>query len=288
MIIDALEEVAHDNGEGPCKKIEELNFSQNVVTTKSLGRLASVIRAAQFDLHILDLSNNQISVQTDDDAHNWEVFWESFSHCFCLSRIDLSGNDLSGPRAFEVFARVYASQIPADPASLRPLSTSVLSVAESDTASIISRTRALSMEDLDEEGGCASRNMSSSRVSLSQGIILKRRCGLRSVPYLLFREVSLTSIGALFLSYVLSSHYFPEQLMTGLKIAASESKREEYSQGYPGGRGIVYLPDTNNLLTKTGTEVLEGAELARCALLVNDDTESSTDYVQELAAKPRG
>ncbi|KAI9688404.1 MAG: hypothetical protein M1822_001353 [Bathelium mastoideum] len=281
-IISALEEVAHENGGGPSIKIEELNFSQNVFTTKSLARLASVIRAAQFDLRALDLSNNKISVQTDAEAHDWEVFWESFRYCFCLRIIDISGNDLSGPRAFEILARVYSRQIPTDPTDLKMLSASVISVADSDTASMNDKARALGVEDLKVEGARASRALSSARPSMSQGTILTRRRGLRSVPFLVFRDVSLTTSGALFLSYILSLHYFPEQLTTEMKAAPAESKREEYSQEYPGGKGIVYLPAA--LLTKSGVEVLESGELARAALLASDDIDSNTDYVPEMAS----
>ena len=285
-IIPALEEVAHDNGGGSCNKIEELNFSQNVFTVKSLAQLASVIRAAQFDLQVLDLSHNNIAIQTPEDGRDWETFLESFRHCFCLRRIDFSGNNLSGPRAFEILARVYGRQIPADPADLKSMSASVISVSESDTVSVLDKTRALSVEDPGTTGGHSPRGLSFSKPSLAQGTFLSRRCGLRSVPYLVFRDVSLTSTGALFLSYLLSHHYFPDQLMTTLSAAPAESKREEYSQEFSGGKGIIYLP--NEHLTKCGVEVLEGAELARMTLLASDDADTTTDHVPELGSLSAG
>ncbi|KAL9097169.1 MAG: hypothetical protein Q9165_000596 [Trypethelium subeluteriae] len=283
-IISALDEVARDDGLGCCNKLEELNFSQNRFTTKSLAQLASVIRSAQFDLQVLDVSYNEISVKTDDEAQEWEAFLESFRHCYCLRRIDFSGNDLSGPRAFEVLARVYGRQIPADPADLRIMSASVISVAESETANILDKTKALSVEESTPES--RSRVMSSSRQSLSQGTYLTRRCGLRSVPYLIFRDVSLTNAGALFLSYLVQHHYFPDQLMTRLSAASAESKREEYSQEFAGGKGVIYAPYDG--LNKYAVEVLESAELARTALLTSDDADLSTDKVPELVTLSNG
>ena len=285
-IISALEEVARDNGSGSCYKIEELNFSQNMITTKTLAQLASIIHAARFDLQVLDLSHNKITVQTDAEARDWETFLESFRHCFCLRRLDLSGSNLSGPRAFEILARVYSRQIPADPADLKVLSSSVISMSDSDTTVVLDRTKALSVDDVGTDSRRSSRALSSSKLSLSQGTFLTRQCGLRAVPYLVFRGVSLTNAGALFLSYLLALHYFPDQLMTGLRAAPAESKREEYSQEYPGGKGIIYLP--HDQLSKCGSEVLESAEHARTALLAGDDVDTSNDEISETTSLSTG
>ncbi|KAI9714431.1 MAG: hypothetical protein M1820_000392 [Bogoriella megaspora] len=285
-IVQALVEVTRDDANSPPLKIQELILSRNLLTTSSLARLASVIHAAKFDIKVLDLSFNRIKVDTPEEAQQWEYFLQSFTHCYCLRRINLSGNNLSGAKAFEIFARVYASHTPVDPADPKHLAASVISLTESDTASLIDKTKNVSLEDQSNTSESKSETHLNPKPSLSSGLFLKRCRGLRSVPYLVFRDVSLTGAGALFLSYVLAHHYLPDQLMSGLNAGPIASQLDEYSQD-SSLKGVIYLP--NDLLNRAAKDLLESTELERTMLGGGDDGDAgSLDTVPETGAMPIG
>ena len=94
-------------------RLEELNLRGNQLTAASLIDLGRVIALTAQDLRDLDLSNNLIKITTDTDALAWELFLSSFNKCRVLRRIDFSDNAL-GPKAFEVFTRVYGKEDPVD------------------------------------------------------------------------------------------------------------------------------------------------------------------------------
>jgi len=98
---------------GRVVRLEELCLSDNALTAKSLQALGRVVRLAGNDLRDLDLSGNDITVANDEEAFAWEEFLISFRGCSVLRRLDFSGNAL-GPRAFEIFARVYGQEEPLD------------------------------------------------------------------------------------------------------------------------------------------------------------------------------
>lgn len=104
---------------GEVIKLEELCLRDNQLTVSSLVPLAKVIALAACDLRDLDLSDNLISIITKEDAEAWELFLKSFSRCCVLRRVDLGGNVL-GPKAFEVFARIYGNEEPLDLLSTSP------------------------------------------------------------------------------------------------------------------------------------------------------------------------
>ena len=91
--------------------MEELDLADNDLTAQCLIPLSAVIRLGAEDLQDIDLSNNKISVLTDDDVIAWESFLTSLKDCSVLRRLDLSGNPL-GPRAFEVLVRAYSREDP--------------------------------------------------------------------------------------------------------------------------------------------------------------------------------
>lgn len=104
-----VESLSYDGDQGRVVRLEELCLTNNRLSAASLQVLAPIIRLASNDLRDLDLSENIITVDTEDEVVIWEDFLMSFKHCCLLRRIDFSHNTL-GPRAFEVFTRVYASQ----------------------------------------------------------------------------------------------------------------------------------------------------------------------------------
>ena len=97
--------------------------------------------------------------------------------------------------------------------------------------------------------------------------------GLRSVPYLILSNTAMTESCALHLSYIITSHRLPHQLLSRVppaKAGQSAQQLEAYDKD-SGCQGVVYLP--NSTLTVVGTKVLDLSELARVGAL--DDTAQS-------------
>ncbi|KAK7605641.1 hypothetical protein IWX49DRAFT_244814 [Phyllosticta citricarpa] len=249
FMIEGLAETLEARGGVSANRLEELHLSGNKLTTSSLRALAKIIKLAELELLDLDLSNNSITVKNDQEALDLTFFLESIRNCRVLRRLNLSHNDMSGPRAFESLARVYAKQPVVEPLELDEWMGSDTSdedkATDADsTGTLTERTRKLSL--------CAEH--------MSQGTYLKRRQGLRAVPYIILNDCSLTDSGALFLSYALEKHYFPPQLMCPLKAGPQATQLDDY-QDKSGCWGIVYLP--NDALTDIGLNLLDKAEDAR-------------------------
>ena len=106
--------------------------------------------------------------------------------------------------------------------------------------------------------------------------------GLRSVPYIILGNTSMTETCALHLSYLLVRHHFPEQLIMRVppaKAGPSQQQLEAYDTS-SGCQGIVYLP--NDKLGNAGSKVLELSELAREGIL----DEASQDETSEEFKTP--
>lgn len=104
-----VESLKYDGDQGRVVRLEELCLTNNRLSATSLQALSPIIRLASNDLRDLDLSENNITIDTEAEVTLWENFLTSFKQCCSLRRIDLSRNAL-GPRAFEVLTRVYAKQ----------------------------------------------------------------------------------------------------------------------------------------------------------------------------------
>ena len=104
-----VETLKYDGDQGKVVRLEELCLTNNRLSATSLQALSPIIRLASNDLRDLDLSENNITIDTEAEATLWEDFLISFKQCCSLRRIDLSGNAL-GLRAFEVLTRIYAKQ----------------------------------------------------------------------------------------------------------------------------------------------------------------------------------
>ena len=86
--------------------------------------------------------------------------------------------------------------------------------------------------------------------------------GLRSIPYILFIDTSMTEAGALHLSYVLENHNLPKDLLPYVPAKAGLAAHEpEARDDSPSCQGIEYLP--NAKLSSAGMKVLEVAEFVR-------------------------
>lgn len=91
--------------------------------------------------------------------------------------------------------------------------------------------------------------------------------GLRSVPYIVLSDTSMTEICALHLSYIVASHNMPDLLLAHLpavKPGASAQQLLAYDQD-SGCRGVIYTP--NPQLGPAGLKVLDLAEAMRDSVL---------------------
>lgn len=104
-----IESLKYDGDQGRVVRLEELCLTNNLLSATSLQALSPIIRLAANDLRDLDLSENNITINTEAEVAIWEDFLTSFRDCCVLRRVDFSQNAL-GPRAFEVMTRVYAKQ----------------------------------------------------------------------------------------------------------------------------------------------------------------------------------
>ena len=105
--------IEYTSEHGRLVKLEELCLRDNNLDVSSLPALGQVVRMAAQDLRDLDISNNLIEIRTDEEAQIFQNFLRCFAKCCVLRRFDLSGNAL-GPKAFEIFTRVYGQENPID------------------------------------------------------------------------------------------------------------------------------------------------------------------------------
>lgn len=248
-----LKSMEHNNENGKIVRLEELCLSECQIDSRSLLHLARIISLAAYDLRDLDLSENKITVTTHEEVAAWGAFLNAFSNCCVLRRIDLSGN-LLGPRAFEVLARVYASENPVD-----------LVLSDSVEESAEPRSSLSHAEPLD---------------------IYVTTKGVRSVPYIILSNTGMTEVCALYLSYVIGSHNMPEKLLTRAP-AAKAGPHTQQLLAYDSEtrcRGIVYLP--NSHLGGAAMKVLELAEAVREGLCEDLDLDDEEGF-RNVLHKPK-
>lgn len=141
-----MKSLSYDSEQGRVVRLEELCLTSNQLSATSLEALSPIIRLANNDLRDLDLSDNNITINTEAEVAIWENFLTSFMHCSVLRRLDLSRNAL-GSRAFEVMTRVYAKQEAVD--SMLPTDHEQVQSSERrtsmDTARLGRRMRKLSV-----------------------------------------------------------------------------------------------------------------------------------------------
>lgn len=243
-------------------QLEELHLSKNGLTTGILPVLSKVIHNSSFDLRALDLSGNAICVLNDEHARDWEQFLDAFRKCRVMCRLDLSGNDFSKSISMEILCRVYSSHRPIDPNELEgtvPVDNDMVSSREVHGSKLIEKTNSLTLQQPDD----SFVDMSASEDSLSNATVLKRREGLRSIPYIVLRNVGMDDAGVLWLSKIVEQHYWPQYLLTTLKEGSHAAKLVKEDQS-TGAFGIIYVDNPN--ITAVGVKSLELAEQARVEL----------------------
>ena len=265
-LADALEQ-CHDLA------FVDLDVSNNNLTTRSLARLAPIIGRAYFDLQTLNLSGNDIQVQTAEQARDWETFLRALSTCRTLRRLDLSNNTSLGNLALEILARTYIRERPIDPLPAEGVK-SVVSLPETPWV------ERLTMQDSDDPSQTIDYNgrpESPMGDDMAQACYLDYRCGLRSLPYLTLQNTGLTDTGALFLSFILEQHYYPVQLINSANAAEPSSQIRIYRQDANSG-GIDYEKN-GQTLGKDGLQLLQKVEKVRTRLL--SDGDGMTSFLME-------
>lgn len=210
-----------------------LKLSGNTLTCDSLYEISASVRLAAEEIQEIDLSNNEISVTTVEDAKQFSAFLQTLRHCKALKIINLSGNNLSGSLAWEAFARTYAAHF-------------------TDNKDVLDRLA----DDFDGtdmnkiSGGLTNleiqRRDSAHEDSLQHGSLV---VGLPSIATFNIGNVNLTDSGALWLSSCIGKHNWVQDRL----------RQSQYNQHLaPVHSGFTLLP--NDKLSSTGLKLLKQAE----------------------------
>jgi hypothetical protein len=273
-LLDAIE---HDVPTNTSLVLEELNLAGNKLTVKSLEALVPVIELSSGWLKDLDLSENDISIKTPEDAEAWGDFLGAFSKCHVLRRLDLSSNDFSNSMAFEILVREYVQQ---REMVRRPID------------SVVEKLEQLHVSDSpkrpSEKSPKGAQRRASGRHDLSVSTpepihvgTTEKLTGLRSVAYIVLKNVKMNGTGALWLSQLVENHRMPEQLMSSPpKPGPMESVFRDYRRE---NRcfGVVYGP--NKTLTPLGSKILQAAEVSRRTKLkmLEHELQDDIDYMAD-------
>jgi hypothetical protein len=251
MVAGLYEAMKRGNSQGSIA-LEGLDLRDNQLTTRALAILAPVVELAKNELKTIVLSDNAISVATDREALEWEAFLVAFKDCKTLRRLDLSGNRELGARALEVFSRVHCNEPAIEPIALG----GDRSVYTLDELSESDDNKSVATDDIHNDDGAFDR--------MTSGGVLRRRCGLRSIPYISLKGIGLNDTGALWLSYILQEHHFPNQLLNELNAAPAKSSVEAYQQDAVEG-GIDWRGNKDTL-GKDGLALLTKVDAIRKTL----------------------
>ncbi|KAL8684081.1 MAG: hypothetical protein Q9224_006633, partial [Gallowayella concinna] len=270
-VADALtKSLEYDGENGKVVLLEELCLKSNKLDATCLPALGRIVRLAAHELRDLDLSDNQFTITTSQDAYAWEDFLKSFAGCCVLRRIDLSGNVL-GSKAFEVLAKIYSREPVIDfileedventPHDETPSRRGTIGQTEAlnrhtRNLSLISIADTYSDDDEDED----------ERTSVQDCKIVE---GIGH---------GITDAGALHLSYVLACHHAPDRLLKHVPPPrpGHQTQLLDAYDNETGCLGIVYLP--NDHITSPGHRILELCESARQSLVANDRSSQSPGF----------
>ena len=251
--------------------LEGLNLRDNNLTTRALATLAPVIDLAQNELKTVVLSDNNITVASEEEAQQWETFLTAFKSCKTLRRLDLSGNPELGARALEIFCKVHCNEPAIDPIALGG-DRSVYTLDET--------------QETDDNKSTTTDDVEGSFDWMTSGVMLRRRCGLRSIPFVSFQNIGINDTGALWLSYILEDHHFPNQLMSEINAAPATSSVDAYRQGLVeggidwSGNKVSLGGNGLSLLTKTETARKQTTLSDTDSLLATSPMATSTKSLQ--------
>ncbi|GAD92962.1 hypothetical protein NFIA_059010 [Paecilomyces variotii No. 5] len=287
FIDDLIQSIAYRNDEHPdgIVRLAELHLSGNNLTAQSLKKLSRVISLSAGDLRELDLSDNKIEIREPEHRKVWQEVLESFQGCYVLKKLDFSRNPL-GPRGAEILARVYMQSeldfLESDPDEAEipapeneELSEKVQSLTFGSGKE--NQTPKSSSKRTSTKGGTplSGKSVSSVEKIPTQMEIKHYSCtrGLRSVPYLILSDISMTNASAVHLSTMLSIHRAPEQLLSYLPGGKALVLPDTAAQC----KGIIWLP--NKDLGSLGHKLLDMADMVRdMASDIDSDDEHVEDY----------
>jgi len=257
--------------------LEELNLSDNDLTAKSLRVLAPIITLAARHLKDLDLSENLIEIPTKEEADHLRVFLTAFQFCWGMRRLVLSKNNFAGPKFMEIFAQVYSQNAEVEPSTpgnstnASPLPSPASALPSNDAPNRRKR-----------ETSVLSTASSQVPSEMMRGTILKRRIGLRSIPYIILQDTRLDDSGVLWFSSILQIHCMPDDLMvTKAKPGPMQTTLASYKPD-TACDGIVYKP--NDSITTTGWKLIDASEAARQELCDGSGLGEIREFEE---AKPR-
>jgi hypothetical protein len=261
-------------------KLDELNLSSCSLPASALHHLSPVVAASSSTLQRLDLQGNEWNLSTSKELRDWEEFLMSFRKCVNMRRVDFSQNYL-GDKGVETLVRVYTREIQ-DPShsedgtedfSDEALSRSVSAVSvKSDVNDQDEEDEALDMDQSMELGSsptsslAASALIKSNRRILDDSLVTPTR-GLRSIAYIYIRDVGMTDLSALHLSFLLPYHQLPHVLLRRLDAGIPDPTIGREDDLYAPDslcRGVMYDIDNPDLST-LGRKILESVEKVRRA-----------------------
>lgn len=181
-------------------RVAILNLARNDLTARSLHYLAQALPRACLDLEELDLSGNNITIRTDEDAAALESFLDALKDCRVLSRLNMANNQLGGLRTFEVFAKVYMQQFRTNVVAIEGTNEDGEQPDGSPLLQVTDTFRNMSVSPTRRKGSAAGSSSKSRSPERSTAR------GLPTIPLIDLCSSSITDAGALWLSYIIPKH----------------------------------------------------------------------------------
>ncbi|BCR83137.1 uncharacterized protein ACHE_10539S [Aspergillus chevalieri] len=264
-VIDALLEcMKYRDTEHPdgAAKLTELHLSGNQLTIMSLEKLGEVVELSSGDLRELDISRNAIDIRGDDDQGKgiWLEFLKAFAGCYVLKKLDLGMNRL-GIAGIELLSRVYTrsdldffEEEDEEEIVVEEMATLDVNEKENDRG----RSKKSPKGKARQNGTIATSGPSTTK-TVSPADLKRYACtrGLRSVPYIILSNISLTTGAAIHLTSMILAHRNPEQLLPYLP----PGKMPPFPDTDGRCNGLIWLP--NDSLSDLGHKMLDSAETLR-------------------------
>ncbi|KAL4958481.1 hypothetical protein BDW69DRAFT_201814 [Aspergillus filifer] len=258
-------------------RVTEFHLSGNNLTVFSLAQLGTVIAHNPGDLRELDLSANDIRVESPEEKRIWKEFLDSFKNCYMLQKLDISGNPI-GVKGLEILARVYVKSdldyLDADAEAIVRENHGI-GHENGEEANLAEETAALKISEKDKENDpragrskkspakgakVAKQNGSSSNSTPSKALALAdlRRCactrGLRSIPYFILSNLDLKNSSAVHLSHMLMIQRGSAQLLTFLP----PTKASAIPESAQDSRSLLWQPNAS--FTNFSKRLLDATE----------------------------
>ncbi|PYI29234.1 hypothetical protein BP00DRAFT_349222 [Aspergillus indologenus CBS 114.80] len=293
-LVDCLEFRDREHPMG-LAKVTELHLSGNRLTVDSLPMLAEVVKRSAGDLRELDLSNNDIQITTSDAVRKWANFLNSFQKCFVLRKLDLGGNAL-GRAGIEHLARIYmksdldflegdAHEVLAldsedeehssTPESMAEGNARLKVIAGKENESTARKKKSPSLPKPEQKNADTRFLLS---LAHTYAELKKYACtrGLRSIPYLILTDVSMTSHSAIQLIPMLDLQRAPESLLGFLPVVGKAVVLPESAASC---KSIIWRP--NDKLAPHVLRMIEVAEALQ-QLRESKASDTSSETSQDL------